>query len=191
MITTPAIPTLADAKHLDAVLDEINARLATELTWLDSTFRQAEKRKKKVDNKTISYPGIFTGNKEYLNLLPDSHMGCFSFWHIEDGEEVEYYQFSHNDYKPKFSLIIWFDYDKVFPSPANSDEYTIQNVKDLVMSALTHHYKKSTITSIGRVWYDADNIYQEYDIDEVNDQFLMRPFGGLRIEGTLRYKETC
>lgn len=37
----------------------------------------------------------------------------------------------------------------------------------------------------------AENIYKGYSLDEVDNQFLMHPFGGLRFDGKLTINESC
>jgi hypothetical protein len=37
---------------------------------------------------------------------------------------------------------------------------------------------------------DAKNIYKEYSVNELDSQFLMQPFAGLRFDGVMDYTST-
>jgi hypothetical protein len=41
------------------------------------------------------------------------------------------------------------------------------------------------------VYERAENVFEGYSLDEVDNQFLMQPFAGLRITGELIVDEEC
>ena len=44
---------------------------------------------------------------------------------------------------------------------------------------------------INRIYELAENIYRGFSLDEVDNQFLMAPYGGFRFEGIMEVTETC
>ena len=43
---------------------------------------------------------------------------------------------------------------------------------------------------MNKIFEHAPNIYKNYTDKEIDNQFTMRPFGGFRIEGIIKYRET-
>lgn len=189
MISTPTIPTLANPVLLDYVLAEINGNLASELTWLDSTFGKVQRLVKDEQGRAQYYPAVYTGAQEYLNLLPDGHIGNYCFWDIEDGQELEYIDRNYSDYTAKFGLVFWFDFRKVYGS--GWMEYSIENVKADVLEALRAKSLRLSSITLTKFYEQAENIYKGYNHNEIEHQFLMRPFGGFRLEGKINFKEQC
>lgn len=182
---TATVPVLTNPKLLDVVLARIDAVLLSKLLWLDHAFGKASTLKREQNGREVSFPAVYVGKKEYLNLFPDGHIGNYSFFSIEDGQDVKP-QGGRNEFECRFSFIVWFDYRKVYG--LNWQNYSIENVKAEVLEAL-----RGTITGaqlrISSVYEQAGNIYQGYTDKEIDNQFLMRPYGGLRIDGTLKYNE--
>jgi hypothetical protein len=82
----PQIPVLKEPKMIDFVLQEIQIILATRLTWLTYVFGKAERKVELKDGKKTVFPAVYTGGKDYLKVFPDSKIGSFCFFDIEDGE---------------------------------------------------------------------------------------------------------
>lgn len=185
---TPQIPTLADAKLIDKALLPIQTSLTTKLSWLNHAFGKAQRLKEVVEGKTVIYPGVYVGGEEYLKVFPDSHIGNFTFFDIEDGEELDHKGRGNVDFSVNFGLVVWFDYRTVYQ--ADWQQRTIENVKSEVIDAL-----KTTLLPIGsslritRSWERSENIYKGYTDKEIREQFLMRPFGGFKLEGELQFSE--
>lgn len=180
---------------LEKILDEINSHLKKSLPWLDSTYGKSERLAKSVGGIIKHIPGIYVGNQgsalknEYLDMFPDSQKGNFSFFWFPDPQEVGGYPRSHNQIKAPFSLIFWFDLRKVFESDIN------RNKEGLKLEIL-HALGRSLFLTQGRVQIDkvyelSENIYREFSISEVENQFLMHPYAGFRFEGILYYTQPC
>lgn len=190
MTTTPTLPTLTTPRFLDQALAEINTKLAAGLSWLDSTFGRAEHQYQTTDlGRELVFPAVHIGRNEYLKLFPDSHIGNFSFWDIEDGQGVDYRRQQYNYVEADFGLVLWFHYGDVYG--ATSDNYTIENVKADVLRVLTPAHLANSSIEITEFFENKENVYRGYDIRDIDNQFWMRPYGCLRIDGRIRYRETC
>ena len=191
MIQTATIPTLADPVLIDAVLLEMQATLAANLPWLDFAFGKAQRLTKEVLGKTIIYPAVYSGKEEYLSVFPDSHIGNFTFFDIENGQDT----LSHGGVKKvdlitRLGLIVWFDFRQVYP--ADWQQRTIDNVKQDVLQVI-----KANRPAVAKGWRftsfeeRSERIYPGYTNKEISTQFLMRPFGGFRINGEVKYFDQC
>lgn len=190
MPTNPTPIVLNDPKGIDLALFEIQTKLtgATGLSWLTNAYGKAEYKKEIEGNSTIIYPAVYAGNKEYLKLFPDAHLGNFCFFIVDDNEEILSQSLKNRELKSKFSLIFWFDFDSVYPSPLIPDEYSIENVKYQVST----FFKTNTFSSAfewKNTYHNGSNIYDGFTDKEIDNQFLMRPYGGFRLEGTITYFE--
>lgn len=189
MIIQPTIQNLSNPKLIDLALLDIQTGLVKCLGWLDYAFGKSEKQ---IDANGVVYPAIYQGDNEYLNLLPDSHLGNYCFFDIEDGQDIverglgstSSYQYTAN-----FSLICWFDFREVYP---NDYEYkTVENVKADVLSALMELHPLFSSIKPGRFYDRAENIYRGYTHQEINRNFTKRPYGGFKLDGVLTYRQGC
>lgn len=184
---TPQVPTLIDPQLIDKAFMEIQTSLVAKLDWLDHAFGKAQRLKEQVEGKTVIYPGVYVGQEEYLNVFPDEHIGNFTFFDSYDGEDLDHKGRGNISFSAKFGLIVWFDYRTVYPN--DWQQRTIENVKAEVIDAM-----KRTLTSLSSIrmthtWERSEDIYKGYTDKEIRQQFLMRPFGGFRIEGNIIFNE--
>ena len=92
-----------------------------------------------------------------------------------------------NRLRAPFSLIVWVDMRKVENNDARNTEY----VKEEILKTIRRAWIKQGAVEIGKVYQLAENVFQGYSLDEVDNQFLMQPFAGLRITGELIVDEEC
>ena len=117
-------------------------------------------------------------------MFTDQHIGYFSFFTLADSQEIPDENFTtYQTLKGEFGLIFWFYFPSIFGD--NWQNYSIDNVKNEVL----HHIKSIKGVNfkfyINRFWEEADNIYTGFNHREIQSQFLMRPYGGFRIDGEI------
>lgn len=177
----PTIQTLVNPELIDLALQEIQTNLMSSLSWLTYAYGKAERR---IYDKGIVAPAVYVGNEEYLKLFPDEHLGCFSFFIVKDGSDflVDRQAIEGN---AEFSLVVWFDFTKVFPD--DHDQRNTRNVIKLVTDVFrTKSFRYSSVL-FESVFEDGNNIYKGFSDKEIENQFLMRPFGGFRLQGKIQY----
>ena len=183
----PQVPVLKEPKMIDFVLQEIQVILATRLTWLTYVFGKAERKVELKDNKKIVFPAVYTGGKDYLKVFPDSKIGSFCFFDVEDGQEIDMNRINA-EIESKFSVVFFFDFRKVYPS--DWEERSLQHVKQQVIEVFRSSTFQFSQIRMNKIFEHAPNIYKNYTDKEIDNQFTMRPFGGFRIEGIIKYRET-
>lgn len=188
MIPNPTIPTLIAPKGLDVVLTSINSILMSNLTWLTSFGRVLKVKDKDGNVKPLIYSGE-TNGKEYISMLPDSHLNNYSFWDIEDGEGIDWIQGVNSKNEVNFGLVFFFDFRDLYTS--DYTQRSIENVKHDVIEVLRTKSIPNATISIEKVYHEANNIYKGYSHKEIQNQFLMRPYGSFKIEGVLRFWKSC
>lgn len=175
---------------MDEIIKEINKALTDNLSWLNIAFGRAERTVKVVNKKKYFWPSIYKGGNEYEYLTPDSNLGNFSFFRIEDPETVGYVDRGQSRIKLPCSIVFWWDFRRI----DNRDNRNIEAIKQQILKALNRKLflkQPGARFEITRIWKEAENIYKGYTLDETQNQFLMHPYCGLRIEGILTYNETC
>jgi len=176
-------PSLADK----VILDMQNG-LADNLDWLSVSFGLTERRIKEQNGKRYYYPAFYVGQDEYLSLLPDDMQRSYSFFYLEDTQEV-----THSAGRPfwvsmPFSLVVWVDMRKA----GYADNRDTEVIKRDILRALLNgtHCKEGRFT-INRIYERPDNVFSNYTLDEVDNQYLMSPFWGIRLTGELTIKDDC
>ena len=72
------------------------------------------------------------------------------------------------------------------------DNRNTEAIKAEIMKVINGGFlMKNGRIKITRIYENAENIYRGYSLDEVDNQYLMHPYGGFRFEGELHINENC
>lgn len=169
----------------DNTVSYLNASLSANLSWLTNAFGVVNKRVKKKDGKEYTFPGL--GNtKEYDNLLPDTKLGNYSYFDIEDGSDYEIIgSMIRTPFKCK--IVFWWYWPDLYN---DWEDRSIEDVKLQILNVLKAT-NPTNVVKVFKIYEDADNIYKGYYHQEVDRQFLMRPYGGIAIECEVYPMQVC
>jgi len=184
---SPIVPQQEVPVMTDLCLSYIQEALR-ELSWLDYAFGKVQKLVKTKNGASYFYPAVYQGNNEYVSLLPDSGLGNFSFFVVDDPQTVEFFPHVRNRIKLPVSLIVWYDVTKVNPL---SEDRNTERVKAELLRLLTDMTLKYGSFSITNIYEKAENIYKDFSLKEVDNQFMMHPYAGIRFQGEVIYNESC
>ena len=192
-INAPVIP---NPVMLDRVIGEIQQGLADNLPWLDAAFGRAQRLTKKMNGNTIITPNVYCGgwnghgDNDYIEVSPDSKIGNFSFFEIDDPETIDGGPWAR-DIQCPFSLVFWFDLTRIY---GMADNRNIEYIKAEILRVLNGRtgwtLSQGRIT-VNQIYERVENIYRGYSLSEIDNQFLMHPYAGLRITGVLQFMELC
>lgn len=188
MITNPTISSITDPQGIDFVLSEFQDKLEAALSWLTKAYGKSYRLVRELNDNDFSYPGVITSGKEYLSMLPDSHLGNYCFFTLDDETFTDYTKGAFNQIERDFSLIFFFDLRDIYPS---WETRTIEHVKAEILTALRSMSITSGQFRLSNVYERAEDVFEGFTVQEVRNQFLMRPYGALRFEGTIYYKQKC
>lgn len=190
---------------LDKILQDMQKSLLDNLSWLNYAFGRGYKlvEHRSNGNKFV-YPAFYNGNREYVSLLPNDNLGNFSWFDIYDPQQITAVVQSLPQYTFSGALIFWYDISTIYDDA--SVMYT-EEIKDEILRLLT---SPGLIRNTGRFVVNAiyerfENIYKGYSIEriyndrnysgegiqELDKQFFMFPFAGIRIEFTITTRELC
>ena len=173
----------------DLVITQVQDTLASELSWLNYSFGKSQKLRTEKGKEKYNYPAVHIRDGKYQDVSPDKKLGSYSFFILEDPQQITFYPHSSNNIEAKYSLIFWLDLDSLYP---HISERNTEAVKGDILNILTKRlfltYGRLSVTNIQE---QAKNVFREYDIDEVLNQPLMQPYAAFRFEGILLVTEAC
>ena len=139
-----------------------------------------------------------------MSLLPNDNLGNFSWFDIYDPQQITAVVQSLPQYTFSGALIFWYDISTIYD---DASVMHTEEIKDEILRLLT---SPGLIRNTGRFVVNAiyerfENIYKGYSIEriyndrnysgegiqELDKQFFMFPFAGIRIEFTITTRELC
>ena len=192
-INAPVIP---NAVLLDYAMGEIQQGLVDNLDWLDAAFGRSQRLTKMVNGKKIITPNVFCGGwrghgeNDYIEVSPDSKIGNFSFFEVEEPQVINAGPWAR-EIKTPVSLIVWFNLTQVYNTLTNRNTEVIKaRILHILNGRAGRHLTQGRYT-INRIWERAENIYRGYTLSEIDNQYLMHPYAGFRFDGILELMELC
>lgn len=189
-------PIIKNPVMLDRVIGEIQTGLVENLPWLDAAFGRSQRLTKMMNGKKIITPNVYCGGwnghgeNDYIETSPDSKIGNFSFFEIEDPQTIDAGPWVR-EIKAPFGLIVWFDLTRVYDEPENRNtEYIKAQILRVLNGRAGWHLTGGRIV-LNKIYERAENIYRGYTLSEIDNQFLMHPFAGFRFDGLLEFDELC
>lgn len=189
-------PVITNAVMLDKELGEIQKGLCDNIDWLDVAFGRAQRLTKMQKGKRIITPNVYCGGwkghgpNDYIEVSPDSKIGNFSFFVIDDPQTIDPGPWARQ-IKTPFGLIVWFDLRRVYNTATNRNTELLKAQVLRVLDGRTGWHLKNGRITVARIYEQNENIYKGFTISEIDNQYLMHPYGGFRIDGILEYEELC
>lgn len=189
MLNIPISPKPENPVMLDRALAHIQDALIDNIGWLNHAFGRAQRLVTNREHKPYYYPGVYIGRNEYLNVLPGQDIGNRTFFVVGDPHTIAFNPRQYNSIKSPFSLICWYDLASIYN---DSKERNTEDVKRQILRVLSNLTMPSgTRIELAKIYEQAENIYREYSLKEIDTQYLMQPYAGVRFDGYIIYKEEC
>ena len=190
---------------LDKVIQDIQSTLAEKLKWLNYAFGRAYKLvEHNNDGSKFIYPAAYVGNSDYVSLLPNDNFGNFCWFDLYDPQEITAVVQSLPQFTFSGAVVFWFNLNSIF---ADSDAMYVEEVKDDIVRVLTGSglIKNEGRLTLTKIYERFENIYKGYalekiyntfiykgqNIQDIDTQFFMHPYAGLRFEFTITTRELC
>ena len=173
----------------DKVIQSLQDGLGN-VSWLTHIFGRSERLIHVAGNgQRMMTPNVYYKKGEYLPLLPDNTaLGNYCFFVMEDPQQVTMPMGIQNRVKSPFSLIVWFDMRTV---GATYDDRNTEQLKEQVLKAIRKAWLRHGAVTVSRIYERAENVFQGYSLDEVDNQYLMAPYAGFRLTGEMIIDEEC
>lgn len=175
----------------DKVINDLRDKLAANLPWLNECYGRAERLVKTIDGRRIYTPNVYIGNGEYEVILPDDRRGNYAFFVLSEPQDIINQMQTEIRIKAPFSLIVWVDCRRVEQRMQMPDRRNTEYVKEAVLGVLQTAFPKHGSVSMTRIYERAENVWDGFTMDEVQNQFMMSPFAGFRFTGELIVTNDC
>lgn len=181
-------PKRENPELLDKVFAEVQDGLVANLPWLDFAYGRAQRIIKRINKKEYYIPAVYIDKKDYLEVSPDSNIGNFSFFTVEEPQLVRWDPKIRGSIETGYALIFWVDLRKI-PGVIGRDT---ELVKSEILKTLNGKFRmKHGRLTVERIYEQAENIYKGFSLKEIDNQFLMHPFAGFKFTGRLYINESC
>jgi hypothetical protein len=175
----------------DKLINELQQTLKDNLPWLNHSYGRCERLIKSIDGRRYYTPNVYKGNDQYEVLLPDDRKGCYSFFVLHEPQEMVRKMQTEIRVKAPFSLIVWVDMRQVEKVMQLGDQRNTEYVKEQVIGVLQTAFTKKGSFTVERIFERAENVFEGFTLDEVQNQFLMSPFAGFRFTGEMIVTNDC
>lgn len=186
---------------LDAAVEQIRVGMDG-LTWTEKAYGRAVERKvarrddttrttadhynAQTRNRISREPFVYIGNGEYVSMLPNDRLKAYCFC-VSNGEER--YDSKQRKGVPMltrrpFSLIAWVNLKEL-----GETSISVESLKSDALAVLQSLGCVDSIES--SVDERSDQVFDGFDLDETKREVLAYPFGGFRINFTLKYTQPC
>ena len=178
-----------EPKLFDRPIQDMQRSIAKKLLFIDHVFGRCERLVKESDGRKVYTPNVYAGRDEYILLTPDNtDLGNYCFFVREDPEQMVEGFGNHGRMRCPFSLVVWVDLRTI----EDEDERNVYDVELKVLDAVASPgVLRSGGLTVNRVYHRAENVFDGFTLDEVDNQFLMSPFFGLRVQMELWVDEDC
>lgn len=180
----------ARAYLFDRVIQGLQDALG-ELSWLNHIFGRSERLVKMVEGRKYFTPNVYRKNGEYISLVPDNtELGNYSFFVLSEPQQVSVPMGRQNRVKAPFSLIVWVD-TRTIDLWEEKDTRNTEYLKEQLLKTIQRAWIRHGSVTVDRVYQLAENVFDGYTLDEVDNQYLMAPFAGFRLAGEMVIDEEC
>lgn len=180
------IPIISNPVLFDKAVADMQNELGAKIGWLDHIFGICEKNTRVIDGRNYDVATVYTGDNQYAQIEPCDGLGNFCFFYLRDPQEMVR-NFERRMRSP-LSAIFWYDMRLAGGSP---DERNREAVKAQILSVLTEAHLPGGTFVWSRIYEEPRNVFADFSYDYVDNQFLMSPFAGFRIDGELYADIPC
>jgi hypothetical protein len=180
----------ANATGLDSAIRNISKQLE-QLPWLINIYGRAYSYK---TEKGKVKPYTYKKDNEYDNVLPNDNFNAQCFFKAK-GDEITNFDFPKGSrrtgliqFERDISLIVWVNLQTIDYANKSDYNYT-ERLKEDVMKRLKSSQEVMKIKTY--IDEDSKRVFDGYDLDDVQQHYLMMPYTGFRIDLTVKYSEKC
>jgi hypothetical protein len=164
---------------LDYEIQRLQILLAQQLDWLTVSYGKAYRgsRKNASTGKTVYYPEVYAGGKEYRDVLPNDNVVAQSFFY-PSGPYVN----PQREPVPQTlgftqacDLIVWANLEKVDPSKNYRFEH------ELLLDVVRVLNEDGQVRIL-RAFTANEDVFRGFGLDSVPEHTLRQPYCGFRVQ---------
>lgn len=180
------IPIISNPKMFDAAVAEIQKHLGNNIQWLNHIFGIVEPITRYINGKKVTVATVFAGDEQYVQIEPCVELGDFCYFVLKDPQSID--TKDKERIKSPFCAVFWYDMRKVSSEPNYRNR---EAVKAQILGVLNSLHLTGGKVEFTKVYETPSKIFQEFDYDHTQNQCLMSPYAGIRIEGEITTTIPC
>lgn len=171
---------------IERLFNDIQTALIDNIDWLNYAYGKAERiTTKKADGRVAYIPAVYNEKYDYESLMPDDTKGNYSFFVVQDSQNIDSAKGRASRIYGKCSLIVWFDLRSM--TSGWGKEYA----KNAFLAVLSDFSSSNGHLIVESVLERTDAIFSEFTLDETNNQYLTFPFAGFRFNCEYSIRQLC
>lgn len=168
---------------LNTIIENIRQSLE-QLTWLEKSYGRAFNHAETRDKKVIKLPKCFDGF-DYVNVLPNDKLKAQSFIACKGPEKTDEFNRDSNNIKSRdLSLIVWVNLKKIDGTRREIFTHELKQDVEAILATFPEVEKVNQIFD-----EKVEDIFQGYNIVDIDTQYLMYPYQGFRIDFSVKWFE--
>lgn len=173
----PFAPTLEHPVGLDREIQRLQLLLLAELPWLQLSYGKAYRGSRKHNGKTVYYPEVYAGDREYRDVLPNDNVQAQSFFYptgpaVNPAREPQPGAIS---FSQAVDLIVWANLERIDPTKTHRFEHEL--VLDVVRVL-----NEDAQALVQRVFTANEEIFRGFSLELVHSETALRqPYCGFRV----------
>lgn len=173
--TTPVAPTLPVAVGLDGIIQELQLLLAERLSWLSVSYGKAYRGSRREGGKTVYFPEVYDGGREYRDVLPNDSVQAQSFFYPRDPATTGATEPGGTSLPlaQTVDFLFWGNLERI--EPGKDYRYEAELLAD-VLRVLNEGG-----ALVQRVYTAPDEVFRGFSVDTVAEQVLRQPYCGFRV----------
>lgn len=195
----PQILEIPSPVGIDKVIASLQASLSG-ITWLTKVFGRAfELKETDPQGAVLRIPKVYDGSGEYYNVLPNDALEDIAsqvFFAVRGPEESREWSpgAMAGSKERTISLIFWANLQQIDPSKdyifteeLHAEIEAAIKLNPYVMEFLSYYDERVEDVFDG---YISNAGFGRYNVDDVNNKYLMHPWGGFRMDFRVGYPDT-
>lgn len=171
---------------LDKIIQGINFKLSSNLSWLNHTFGRVYKSIEEDDEHNLCHmPVVYNGNGEYLSVMPNDEIGNFSWFDIYDPQYLDTTVIGKPMYEVDGAIVFWVNISTIYNDGTVLHTEEIKN--EIINALLTPGLIKLNIRGM---FENISNVYKGFN-GAMRTEYLLYPYYCLRIEFNTKSQELC
>lgn len=171
---------------IERLFNDIQTALIDNIDWLNYAYGKAERiTTKKADGRVAYIPAVYNEKYDYESLMPDDTKGNYSFFVVQDSQNIDSAKGRASRIYGKCSLIVWFDLRSM--TSGWGKEYA----KNAFLAVLSDFSSSNGHLIVESVLERTDAIFSEFTLDETDNQYLTFPFAGFRFNCEYSIRQLC
>lgn len=173
------------AVGFDWMMERMKAALR-QLSWIDQSFGRAWDVTRMLGTRRYVEPCVYCHGNEYETLCPSADLGNYSFFVLNGATEVDH---TYNTMESDFALVVWVDLRRCFGGDENRRD--TENLKLELLETLKNvTFGSGRHIVLDSVEEDASAVWRGWTFEEADNQYMMQPYAGFRVNGTM-YGTMC